>query len=58
MSLCEYCEKGQLEMCRYFRENFLEQGTAVHSCPEFEKMEPEEEELFEETIPEYRYDRS
>lgn len=36
MSLCEYCEKGQLEMCAYFKEHFLESGTAVRSCPAFE----------------------
>lgn len=46
MYLCEYCKKGQLEMCPYFRENFLESGAAVRSCPEFEE-DVEEVSLFE-----------
>ena len=36
MYLCESCAKGQIEMCPYFRENFLESGELVRECPEFE----------------------
>lgn len=40
MYLCDYCEKGQLEMCQYFRENFLEsENPRVTQCPEFKEME-------------------
>lgn len=35
MYLCEICEEGQLEMCEYFREHFLESGERVRSCPKF-----------------------
>lgn len=35
MSLCEVCGEGQTKMCEYFKEHFLENGTAVHSCPKF-----------------------
>lgn len=35
MSLCEFCEEGQLEMCDYFKEHFLESGAAVRNCPKF-----------------------
>jgi len=35
MSLCEVCQEGQLEMCEYFKEHFLESGKAVYDCPEF-----------------------
>lgn len=36
MTLCENCRKGQLEMCPYFKEHYLESGKAVCSCPEFD----------------------
>ena len=37
MYLCETCRKGQVEMCPYFKEHFLESGTAVRKCPEYEE---------------------
>lgn len=37
MSLCETCSKGQLEMCPYFKEHFLESMAAVRNCPEYEE---------------------
>ena len=41
MYLCETCSKGQLEMCPYFKEHFLEKETAVRSCPEYEEDKEE-----------------
>ena len=38
-SLCENCRKGQLEMCQYFKEHFLEEGNRVVRCPAFEPQE-------------------
>lgn len=35
MSLCEICGEGKLEMCQYFKENFLEIGGPVKDCPKF-----------------------
>lgn len=35
MSLCELCGEGKVEMCEYFKENFLESGEKVASCPKF-----------------------
>lgn len=49
MNLCECCARGQLEMCSYFRENFLESGGAVRNCPEFEPEEAEEMNICQET---------
>lgn len=37
MYLCENCSKGRYEMCPYFKEHFLESGTAVRKCPEYEE---------------------
>lgn len=47
MYLCEYCKKGQLEMCSYFREHFLEGDAAVRSCPEFEEDTNEEDGMYD-----------
>lgn len=47
MYLCNYCRKGQVEMCLYFKEHFLEECEAVKECPEFEE-EIEELSLFDE----------
>lgn len=44
MYLCEYCQKGQTEMCKYFLENFLEDGGAVVRCPEFQEERHEQSE--------------
>lgn len=41
MYLCETCSKGQLEMCPYFKEHFLESMTTVKSCPEYEEDKEE-----------------
>lgn len=42
MYLCEICQEGQLEMCEYFLENFLEDGCgAVVSCPKFKERKCE-----------------
>lgn len=41
MSLCEFCVKGKLEMCAYFKEHFLENGAAVKNCPEYEEDKDE-----------------
>ena len=41
MNLCENCRNGQLEMCQYFKENYLESGRAVRSCPEFDPDQTE-----------------
>lgn len=35
MYLCNYCQKGQLEMCQYFKEHFLEFEGIVTECPEY-----------------------
>lgn len=35
--LCQRCAKGQLEICQYFLENFVEDYTAITKCPEFEE---------------------
>ena len=43
MNLCENCRKGQLEMCPYFKEHFLESGQTVRSCPEFDPAQTEME---------------
>ena len=39
MSLCEFCSEGQLEMCDYYREHFLESGGTVKECPKFKEEE-------------------
>ena len=40
MGLCDICEKGKLEMCKYFREHFWRSGNQnVTKCPEFEVEE-------------------
>ena len=44
MSLCEYCDEGKLEMCDFYRQNFLESGAPVRNCPVFR---PEENENIE-----------
>ena len=49
VNLCECCARGQLEMCSYFRENFLESGGAVRDCPEFEPEEAEGMDICQET---------
>lgn len=38
MYLCEYCEEGQLEMCQYFKEHFLERD-----CPKFKERKEDED---------------
>lgn len=35
--LCERCRNGKLEICKYFVENYLEDGGAVVRCPKFEE---------------------
>ena len=43
MYLCEYCEEGQLEMCAYFLENFLEKDCpVVTACPKFKERKRED----------------
>ena len=44
MYLCEYCEEGQLEMCQYFKEHFLEtECPAVTACPKFKERKQEDD---------------
>lgn len=44
MYLCEYCEEGQLEMCQYFKEHFLESECPnVTSCPKFKERKNEDD---------------
>ena len=44
MYLCEYCEEGQLEMCQYFKEHFLERDCpAVTACPKFKERKEDED---------------
>lgn len=44
MYLCEYCEEGQLEMCEYFKEHFLERDCpAVTACPKFRERKEDED---------------
>ncbi len=43
MYLCEYCEEGQMEMCQYFKEHFLEsESPNVKSCPNFKERKNED----------------
>lgn len=37
MYLCNYCKRGQLEMCQYYMEHFLEAEDTVTDCPAFEE---------------------
>lgn len=41
MAICDFCKKGQYEMCEYFKEHYLEDGGPVKDCPEFEEDEGE-----------------
>lgn len=43
MYLCDFCKKGKLEMCPYFRDHFLEEEGYVSTCPEFEQDDEEDE---------------
>lgn len=43
MYLCESCRKGQLEMCPYFKEHFLEEDGRVTVCPAYEPDEETDE---------------
>lgn len=52
--LCEECAKGQLEMCPYFKEHFLESGPAVRSCPEFTPEDP----TWVEVMQGYEYEKA
>lgn len=35
MNECEICQEGHLEMCEWYRKNYMEKGGPVHGCPKF-----------------------
>lgn len=42
MNLCETCEKGKKDICKYFLAEFLESNSGqVTTCPEYEEEQDE-----------------